>query len=169
LLFSFIPYVGPVLGYLFAVGIFQVNKNIVINHGQVIYPSVKEGLKGFKWFCPLLGLFAIQYFICLAGYICLILPGLYLTFTTQFSLFIYLEYYHLGCTPWESIKLSIHVIHNQFALMLGFTFCIYLVNLAGLMCLLFGVLVTLPFTSLAMLCAFRDMIGFCDANLVENV
>jgi len=127
----------------------------------MVTPRLSDGWMGFRLFCPLLALFFIQALLFLAGFVALIIPGFYLCTAMSFALFIYLEYQSLGLTPWESIKLSIVLVNRKFCDIFGFLMLCYLIELAGVICV-FGVVVAYPVTSLAMMVAFRDIVGFRD-------
>jgi len=161
-LLCIIPYVGGFIAYFYIMGISIIILDLVKTNGRnPIEPSrTIDGFKGFKLFFPLLALLLLQILVILIGLICLIIPGLFLMIAVTFAPLIYLEYHTLGITPWQSIKLSIHVVNKKFCSILAFIILLYLIDLIGVLCLIVGVFVAVPVIMNATVYAFRDTVGF---------
>jgi len=157
---TLIPIAGFVMSIIFVYGIYiYVLRKIVEDHLKD-YPSPKMGWEGFRFFYEFLGLFILQFLLVLAGMVVFILPGIYLFVATSFSCLIYIEYKEFGLTQWEAIKASIILISKQIIPNFCFFILLYLIYLAGLLCLLIGIFVAYPVICLAIMCAFRDIVGF---------
>jgi len=165
----FTPYAGSFLAIFYFAGIQMTLINIVKNDGMVPYPKAVDGWNGFKIFCPLLGLVLIEMLLIFVGLCALVFPGIYLMIATSFAFIIFIEYHNTGLSQVDSIKLSILLINKNFCNILGFLILLYLIELLGAICLIVGLLVAFPVMSLAMTCAFRDIVGFNEKNNVNII
>jgi uncharacterized membrane protein len=94
--------------------------------------------------------------IVLGGLILLIVPGI--IWGIQFQFF---AYYILteGCSPVEALKKSAAITKGSKVNLFLFGLLMALVNLAGLLCLVVGLVVTVPTTLVAMAYVFRKLSG----------
>jgi len=169
--FCMIPYIGAFIGVFYYMGIIQVIKDVVKYNGMGIgfEPRAVDGFNGFRLFCPLLALFLLQLLIYIAGLICLVIFYIYLTIAMNFAPIVYLEYHRYGISIWQSIKLSIHLVNKNFCAIFGFLILLYLIEMLGIICIFFGLLVAIPVIVTAHVVAFRDMFGFYESNFGGSV
>jgi len=169
--FCMIPYVGAFIGVFYCMGIIQVIKDMVRYNGMGVgfEPRAVDGFNGFRLFCPLLALFLLQLLIYIAGLICLIIPYIYLSIAMTFAPIVYLEYHRYGISIWQSIKLSIHLVNKNFCAIFGFLILLYLIEMLGIICIFFGLLVAIPVIVTSHVVAFRDMFGFYESNFGGSV
>ncbi len=67
-------------------------------------------------------------------------------------------------SPWEAMEISRKIVSKKYFNWLGFILLIWLVNVAGALCLLVGLLITVPTTLCALYVAYDDVVGM---NLKE--
>jgi hypothetical protein len=65
-----------------------------------------------------------------AGFICFIIPGIYLAVTLSLTPYIYLEFHHMGVGIIDSIVISRRVIHKKFWWWLLFGIVAFLIAIA---------------------------------------
>jgi len=97
--------------------------------------------------------FALNILHALLGF--LIIPGIWFSVVTTFSLALHLEHNITSC---KSIALSVKLVHRYFCRMLGFILLLAIMQVVGAFCLLVGLLVALPISLLA--------VGYCYHHLV---
>ena len=90
------------------------------------------------------------------GFICLILPGVYLCVAWFFTLPLVID---KRLDFWPAMQLSRRVISKHWWKFLGFLIVLGLVNLAGLICCCVGVFVTLTVSLAALMYAYEDIIN----------
>ncbi len=153
---TFVPVVGAlasvvILPALYA-GFFIVGKKIL--HDEPY--EFGDFFKGFDYLLHLfLGNFIVGIFVAI-GIVLLIIPGIYLGVAYAWvSLFIVFA----GKEFWPAMELSRKVISKKWFSFLGFLIVLGLINLAGLIALGIGILVTAPATMLALFAAFHDIVG----------
>jgi len=135
------------------------------------YPlHLQDFFRGYLVFFPLLGIILVCGFFTILGFICLILPGIYLAVTLMFAPVLYLEYHRQ--TPadaarnatntvatyslWQCVKLSRSTVHPHFCSVLGFAVLLMLLNFLGSITII-GLLVTTPLVALSIVPAVRDL------------
>ena len=90
------------------------------------------------------------------GFVLLIVPGIIATLMFMFTTFIVIDR-ELG--PVEAMKESHRITRGHKWPLLGFLLVLMLINIAGLMALVVGLLVTIPVSSLAVTHAYRVLGG----------
>ncbi len=88
------------------------------------------------------------------AFLCLILPGIYLLVAWKFALPLVIDQ---GFDFWTALKLSRTVIARHWWKFWGFLIILFLVNVAGFLCLGVGVFVTFPITVAALMFAYEDI------------
>lgn len=140
--------VGVPLGFGFYLVANQISRSESI--------EFKDFFEGFKFFVPLVLVSLLAGLLSIVGLVFLILPGIYLgvayTFATLFSVY-------AGTEVWESLELSRKLITKVWWKFFGFILLLILINLAGLLALGLGLLVTIPLTYLSAYAAFEEMTG----------
>jgi len=101
--------------------------------------------------------------LTMLGFVCLILPGVYLFVAWFFALPLVID---KRLEFWPAMRLSRKVISKHWWKFLGFLLVLGLLNLAGLLACLVGIFVTLPVSFAALMYAYEDIInspGFAPA------
>jgi uncharacterized membrane protein len=100
------------------------------------------------------------------GIIALIIPGIYLgvgyIFAILFGVF-------GGFDFWTSMEYSRRLVHTNWWKFFGFFLVLLLLNIAGLLALLIGLLVTVPVTYLSIYVLFEDLTGEATALIEEKI
>jgi hypothetical protein len=119
-------------------------------------PDFADFFSGFKRFLPLmLGGLLTGLFIT-AGLILLVVPGIYLAVAYLFPLPLILD---RGIDFWQAMELSRRVVTRRWFSFFGFALLLFLVNLAGALVVLVGLLVSVPVSFLAIAAAYLDVFG----------
>jgi hypothetical protein len=112
--------------------------------------------KGFDYFVPLLLYSLIAGIFIALGIVALIIPGIYLavayTFAPLFIVFAKMEF-------WDGMEISRKLVTKNWWDIFGFVLLLLLINLAGTLALLVGLLFTIPLTYCAIYAAFEDIVG----------
>jgi uncharacterized membrane protein len=159
-----IPIVGSiayaVISPALYAGFFIVAKKIV--HDEPY--EFKDFFKGFDFLLQLfLGNLIVGIFVVI-GLVLLLIPGIYLgvayAWTVMFIVFAGKEF-------WPAMELSRKVISKKWFTFFGFFIVLGLINIAGAIALIVGLLVTIPATMLAIFAAFQDIIGTNKGELTK--
>ena len=125
-------------------------------------PEIAEIFKGFKFFgAALLASLLIAFFTFL-GTIALIIPGLVIAAMYKFT-YLFIVDKRMGF--WEAMKASHNVVRNDYFGFTIFLIAAFLVNVVGFLCLIVGLMVTVPLTFAAITAAYRDLVGFERATI----
>jgi hypothetical protein len=153
---AFIPILGSLASLVISpalyAGFFIVGKKIL--HDEPY--EFGDFFKGFNYLLHLfLGNLIMGIFVAI-GIILLIIPGIYLgvayAWIAMFIVFAGKEF-------WPAMELSRKVITKKWFSFFGFFIVLGLINIAGLIALGIGILVTAPATILAVFAAFHDIVG----------
>jgi len=87
----------------------------------------------------------------------LILPGMWWTLATVFAIPAHKEHSFLGVCG--SIRISMLVVHRHFCSMICFVLLLTLLQIAGFLCLIVGLLYTIPLAFVAFCYCYHDLIG----------
>jgi hypothetical protein len=96
----------------------------------------------------------VIFVLTLLGFICLILPGVYLFVAWFFTLPLVID---KRLDFWPAMRVSRKVISRHWWEFLGFVLVLALVNLAGIMAACVGVFVTIPVSLAALMYAYEDI------------
>jgi hypothetical protein len=112
--------------------------------------------KGFDFFVPLLLYTLISGIFIALGLLALIVPGIYLavgyTFAPLFIVFGKMEF-------WDGMEYSRKLVTKKWWQIFGLVLLLFLINLAGALAFLVGLLFTIPLTFCAIYAAFEDIVG----------
>ena len=149
-----IPFAGNlvVMGPLTA-GFFLVTAEIV--SGRDFNPGTLFG--GFKYFIPAFIANLLITTFTTIGFMLLLIPGIVIG---GFYVFTYLFIVDKKLGFWESMEGSRKVAAKDTVGFALFYFAMGAVNIAGLLCMVVGILVTLPVTMIAMFVAYEKLVGF---------
>lgn len=118
------------------------------------YADFQNYFDGFKYMLPLIIVNLITGIFILCGIILLILPGIYLGVGYLFSLLFVL---FGGFDFWQAMEYSRQLVHTNWWKFFGFVLVLFLINIAGLLCLVVGLLVTIPLTYLSVYVLFEEL------------
>lgn len=139
---------GPLLGGLY----FYLLKRI---RGERV--RTETAFSGFSRSLPQLFLAGfVKEVLTMLGFACLLLPGIYLVVAWWFTLPLIID---KRLEFWPAMRLSRKTITKHWWKFLGFFLALGLLNVAGLLACLFGVLFTLPITYSAVMYAYEDIIN----------
>jgi hypothetical protein len=112
--------------------------------------------KGFDFFVPLLLYTLIGIIFIALGLVALIVPGIYLavayTFAPLFIVFAKMEF-------WDGMEYSRKLITKKWWNLFGLVLLLMLINMAGTLAFLMGLLFTIPLSYCAIYAAFEDIVG----------
>jgi uncharacterized membrane protein len=121
---------------------------------QVEYLDFQHYFDGFKYWLIVVTINLVSGILTVLGLIALILPGIYLgvgyVFAILFGIF-------GGFDFWTSMEYSRRLVHTNWWKFFGFLLVLVLLNIAGLLALLIGLLVTVPVTYLSIYVLFEDL------------
>ena len=153
---SMIPLAGYFLQTVIAgvvnMGYFYVARKI--KHGEK--PEFGDFFKSFNVFGNIAGVALVVFILTIIGVFCLILPGIYLGVAWLFAVPIIFFYPKIGL--WDSMEASRRIITKNWWQFLLLGICVIFINIAGALCLLIGLLVTIPASHLIMYAAFDDIL-----------
>jgi tRNA A-37 threonylcarbamoyl transferase component Bud32 len=107
-------------------------------------------------FLPLFLASFVKAVLTIAGFCCLLLPGIYLTVAWTFTLVLVIDK-RLGF--WTAMGLSRKTISKHWWKFFGFSIVLSLIKLAGMLVFVVGSLVTAPIALAALMYAYEDIFG----------
>ena len=126
--------------------------------------SVETAFSGFRIaFMPLFLAGLVGVVATSVGLVCLILPGVFLAGLTILALVLVVD---KRLDFWPAFKLSGAAICRHWGKYCGFMFVLALINVAGIMAVVVGLLVTVPITLAALVFAYEDI--FASASWVVS-
>ncbi len=151
--------VDPILG--FVVGIVNAVVEVIAGMGLIAFMLKAHDdvehltLKDF-WhpqpFWVYLGTIILFMLILLGGFILLIIPGIIFGIMYQFATYFVID---RSLQPIAALKESARITKGHRWALFGFGILCALITILGLMCLILGILVAIPVTSLAFVHAYR--------------
>lgn len=110
---------------------------------------------GYKFWIPIVVATLLSALIMTLGFICLILPGIYLAVGYSFTtLFIALKNYDF----WPAMEASRKIVSKNWFSFFLFLLVVGFINLLGALFIGIGLLVTIPVSILASYAAFKDIV-----------
>lgn len=150
-----IPLVGyfiqAVITALINLGYFYVARKIKL--GKT--PDFGDFFKPFNALGDVVGVALVVFLLTVLGVLCLIIPGIYLGVAWSFA--VPIVYFYSGVGLWDSMEASRRVITKNWWWFLLLGICVVLINIVGALCLLVGLLITVPASHLIMYAAFDDI------------
>jgi uncharacterized membrane protein len=113
--------------------------------------------KGFNFFIPTLVASILIGIFVFVGFLFLIIPGLVIAAMYKFT---YLFIVDKRMDFWPAMQASHDVVRKDYFGFTMFLILAFLVNVLGFLCLIVGLLVTVPMTFAAITVAYRDVVGF---------
>jgi uncharacterized membrane protein len=120
-------------------------------------PMLADLFEGFQFFVPTLGAHIVISILVFVGLLFFIIPGLVIAAMYNFTyLFIVDKRLDLSA----AMRASHEVVKQDYFGYTLFVIVLGLLNIAGVLCLIVGLLVTVPITFAALTVAYRDAVGF---------
>ena len=113
--------------------------------------------KGFNFFVPTLVASLLIGLFTFAGTLLCIIPGLVVAAMYKFT---YLFIVDKKMDFWPAMQASHAVVKNDYFGFTMFLILAFLVNVLGFLCLIVGLLVTIPITFAAITVAYKEIVGF---------
>lgn len=112
--------------------------------------------KGFDYFVPLLLFSLIGGILTALGFMALIIPGIYLSIAWMFSI-LFIVFGEMEF--WDGMEFSRRLITKKWWSFFGLAILLFLINLAGALVFLVGLIFTVPISFCAIYAAFEDIVG----------
>ncbi len=152
----FIPFVGPIasfaVGPALLMGNFIVSAKLIQGHT----PQFSDFFLGFRFFIPLLLTALVGGALTGIGLILLVIPGVYLLVGYLFASALVVD---RRLDFWAALELSRKTVQPIWFSLFAFVLLLTLINIAGLICLGLGLLVSVPVTVCAVTAAYADLFG----------
>ncbi len=162
LVLAFIPVLGQIGSVVIAgplnAGFFIVAFKIAKNRQY----TFGDFFRGFDNFLQLFLTNLVMGIFVLLGMVLLVIPGIYLAIAYAFAIALVVE---KRLEFWDALETSRKIITKQWFSFFGLFFLIGLLNLAGVIALGVGVLVTAPWSVCILAAAYKDVVGF---NLADT-
>ena len=127
--------------------------------------EIGDAFKGFNYFIPaLVASLIIGVFTFLGTLACLI-PGLVIAAMYKFT---YLFIVDKRLDFWPAMQASHAVVKQDYFGFTMFLILAFLVNVLGFLCLIVGLLVTVPLTFAAITIAYKEIVGF-DQRVIDSL
>ena len=119
--------------------------------------EIGDFFKGFRFFLPALVASLLIGIFTFLGTLALIIPGLVVAAMYKFT---YLFIVDKGLDFWPAMQASHAVVRKDYVGFTLFLVVAFLVNVLGFLCLIVGLLVTVPMTFAAVTVAYKEIVGF---------
>eukprot|EP01116_Phalansterium_solitarium_P016762 TRINITY_DN3968_c0_g2_i1.p1 TRINITY_DN3968_c0_g2~~TRINITY_DN3968_c0_g2_i1.p1 ORF type:complete len:351 (-),score=33.03 TRINITY_DN3968_c0_g2_i1:252-1304(-) len=123
---------------------------------------------GIYWIFPIWTILFLYSLVVLAGFILLILPGLYFMITMSMAVPLYLEFRSDGLGVAQSLAVSHRMMRKQFCGTLWLYLATMIVALAGLLLFGVGLLVSMPVAQFMIAFALRDIFGASETRQIDR-
>lgn len=152
----FIPFIGAVAG--FAVGPALLMGNFIVSAKllQGHTPKFSDFFLGFRFFIPLLLTGLVGGALAGIGLLLLVIPGIYLIVGYLFASSLVVD---RRLDFWAALELSRRTVQPLWFSMFAFVLLLMLINLAGVVALGIGLLVSVPLTCCTVTAAYADLFG----------
>ena len=164
-LLNSIPKIGGLFTFVIAVplnaGFFVVSAKLLKNQTS----DFGDFFSGFKFFTQLALLGVVSSILIILGFICLIVPGIYLVVGYAFALMLVLD---RGLTFWPAMETSRRSVQTGWFKIFGLFLLLFLLNLGGIIALGVGLLVTAPLSHCILTAAYDDIFGIKSAHLIST-
>ncbi|MEB2783666.1 hypothetical protein [Algoriphagus persicinus] len=121
---------------------------------QKEYIDFQNYFDGFKYWWNVMSANLISSIVIVLGIICFVVPGIYLLIGYMFCLLFVI---FGGFDFWTSMELSRKLVHTNWVKFFVFGLALLALNLAGFLCLIVGLLITVPMTYLAVYILFEEL------------
>lgn len=118
--------------------------------------TFSDFFRGFNYFVQLLLASIVMAILIAIGFILLIIPGIYLAVAYGFTVPLIIE---RKMDFWQAMETSRKVITKRWFSFFGLGLLVFLINVAGVLPCLLGLLITIPLTYCAYVAAYEDVLG----------
>lgn len=125
-------------------------------------PDIGDFFKGFNFFLHTLVASLLIGLFTFLGVLALIIPGLVIAAMYKFT---YLFIVDKRLEFWPAMQASHNVVRHDYFGFTMFLILAFLVNVLGFLCLVVGLLVTVPVTFAAVTIAYKELVGFDQRTL----
>jgi hypothetical protein len=119
--------------------------------------DIGDLFKGFEFFIPTLLATILIGVFTFVGFLLLIIPGLVVAAMYKFT-YLFIVDKRMGF--WQAMQASHAVVRQDYFGFVMFLILAFLVNVLGFLCLVVGLLVTVPMTIAAITVAYHEIVGF---------
>ncbi|MEX0883880.1 MAG: hypothetical protein WDZ72_10445 [Cyclobacteriaceae bacterium] len=130
---------------------FYLVANKISQKEEVIYPDF---FGGFGYYIPIVLVWLVGQVLTLLGLFALIIPGIYLMIGYMFAVLISVFF---GLDFWNSLEYSRKLIHGNWVKFFIFGLVLAVLNIAGALVFVFGLVVTIPVTYYAIYHLFENL------------
>ncbi|MEX2513126.1 MAG: hypothetical protein WD398_09480 [Cyclobacteriaceae bacterium] len=130
---------------------FYLVANKISQKEEVIYPDF---FGGFGYYIPIVLVWLVGQVLTLLGVLALIIPGIYLMIGYMFAVLISIFF---GLDFWNSLEYSRKLIHRNWVKFFIFGLVLAVLNIAGALVFVFGLVVTIPVTYYAIYHLFENL------------
>jgi len=124
--------------------------------------DIGDLFKGFNFFLHTLVASLLIGFFTFLGMLALIIPALIIAAMYKFT---YLFIVDKRLEFWPAMQASHNVVKNDYFGFIMFLILAFVVNILGFLCLIVGLLVTVPVTFAAITIAYKELVGFDQRTL----
>ena len=153
---AFIPWIGRVASFVIGPALLMGNFIVSAKLLQGHTPQFSDFFLGFRFFFPLLLTALVGALLTSIGFLLLIIPGIYLLIGYIFASSLVVD---RRLDFWAALELSRRTVNPIWFGMFGFLLLLMLINLAGIVALGIGSLVTIPVTMCTLTAAYADLFG----------
>lgn len=119
-------------------------------------PEFGDFFRGFNRYLPIFLVSLVSGLLIVLGTIILIIPGIYLAVSYLFSVLFVID---KNMSFWSAMETSRRLVSKKWFSFFGLIIVLTLLNIAGLLVLGIGLLVTIPLTGCIVAAAYEDIVG----------
>ncbi len=151
-----IPILGPLVSLAVTTPLLMGNFIVSAKLLQGQTPEFRDFFAGFQYYVPLLLLSLVAGLFIGIGTILLIIPGVYLAVAYMFAAYLVVD---RRLDFWPAMELSRLTVTPRWFGYFAFMLLVALLNLAGAIALVVGLLVTIPLSFCTVTVAYADLFG----------
>jgi hypothetical protein len=151
-----LSYIGAVASIVITSPLFMGNFIVSAKLLQGKTPEFRDFFAGFQYVLPLLLLSVVAGLSIGIGSLLLIIPGVYLAVAYLFASYLVVD---RRLDFWPAMELSRRTINPRWFAFFAFMLLVALMNLAGIVALGVGLLVTIPLSFCTVAAAYKDIFG----------
>lgn len=125
-----------------------------MRRGQPV--EFRDFFNGFNFFLALLLAGLVSSVLIFIGFLLLVLPGLYLAVSWIFTVPLIVD---KRMDFWQAMETSRRLVGKQWFSLFGFALVLGLINIAGFLALIVGLLITVPLSLAATAVAYDEIVG----------
>lgn len=118
--------------------------------------TFSDFFRGFNYFLPLFLAGLASGVMVMAGFVLLIIPGIYLAVGYMLVTFLVVDY---RMEFWQAMETSRKIVTRHWFTFFWFALLLFCINMLGALALFVGLLVSVPVTSCAAAAAYRSIVG----------